>query len=159
MLEWHQLKQVGGLLIGVLPGTTHRLAAMPAARARKILRTLDASAEEADRLKRRGLYVDMDGGARIREPSEITEADVSGQLARARLAVASAGSLLSAEMQSRIANPSAEAREFARAMVEALTETGHDRTPEAAADVMVKTVSRFRDRWPAGGRADKADLS
>ena len=73
LLEWHQLKQVGGLLIAVTwdePGLSSRLATMPAVRATQILRSLNVPAEEADRLKRRGLYVDMDRGGRIREPSE-----------------------------------------------------------------------------------------
>src|SRR5262245_21828067 len=160
MLEWHQLKQVGGLLMGVVPGSAPRLAAMPAARARQILSTLNAAAEEADRLKRRGLYVDMDRGARIREPAEITEAELTDQLARARQAAASASMMLTAEVQSRIANPPAESRDLAGAMVEALIETGYDRTPETAADVIAKTVSKFRDRSAidAAGTADPIQL-
>ncbi len=78
MLEWHQLKQADGLLMAVLPYGSQRLgprlAAMPAAELAQVLSTLGAPAEEADRLKRRGLYVDMDRDGRIREPSEITAA-------------------------------------------------------------------------------------
>lgn len=159
MLEWHQLKQIGGLLIAAAPGAASKLAAMPATRAAQILSTLNACAEEADRLKRRGFYVDMDRGARIREPSEITEAEVTDQLARARRAAASARGLLTADVRSRIANPSAESRELAGAMVEALTETGYDRTPEAAADVIAKTISKLRDRSAAIDAAGAADPS
>jgi AbiV family abortive infection protein len=144
MLEWHQLKQVGGLLGAVAPDAARKLAAMPAAQATRILSTLSALADEVDRLKRRGFYVDMDRGATISEPSDITEAEVSEQIARARRAVASASRLLTAEIQSRLASPAAESREVAGAMVEALAETGDDRTPDAAADVIVRTVGKLQ---------------
>ncbi len=95
LLQWHQLKQVGGLLIAAVtfeaPGVAAKLAAMPATQVTQILRSLTLSAEEADRLKRRGLYVDMGPSGRIRQPSEITEAEVTSQFARARQATASAG--------------------------------------------------------------------
>jgi membrane dipeptidase len=59
LLEWHQLKQVGGLLIAAVtietPGLAARLAAMPAEQAARIVNSLSVPAEEADRLKRRGL--------------------------------------------------------------------------------------------------------
>ena len=91
MLEWHQLKLVGGLLLTVLPfgGMAPRLAAMPAAEVARVICPLAAPAEEADRLKRRGFYVDMDRARRIREPSEITDPELTSQLGRARQAVAS----------------------------------------------------------------------
>jgi AbiV family abortive infection protein len=149
LLEWHQLKQVGGLLIAIVtldaPGFAPKLAAMPAARARQILCSLNVPADEADRLKRRGLYVDMDRGGRIREPSEITDAEVTSQLARARQAAHSAGWLLGPQAQARLAHPPAEAVEFARALVTVLTQAGHARTPDAAVDVVLDAVSKFRD--------------
>lgn len=160
LLEWHQLKQVGGLLIAAVtveaPGLASRLAAMPAAQARQVLCSLNVPAEEADRLKRRGLYVDMDRSGRIREPSEITEAEVTGQLARARQAAESAGWLLGPEMQARLANPPAEAVEFARALVSVVTQAGHARTPEAAVDVLLNAVSKFRDGMAVEGCAGHA---
>jgi AbiV family abortive infection protein len=149
LLQWHQLKQVGGLLIAAVtpeaPGVAAKLAAMPATRATQILRSLGVPADEADRLKRRGLYVDMDPGDRIREPSEITEAEVSCQLVRARQAAASAGMLLGPEAQARIARPPAEAIELCQALVRALTRAGYTRTPEAAADVMLSAVRKLQD--------------
>jgi AbiV family abortive infection protein len=69
MLEWHQLKLVGGLLMAVVPLTnvTSKLADMPTAELAQTLSILDEPADEADRLKRRGFYVDMDrSGRRIR---------------------------------------------------------------------------------------------
>jgi AbiV family abortive infection protein len=149
LLEWHQLKQVGGLLIAVMtwdtPDVAVRLAAMPAARATQIVCSLDVPAEEADRLKRRGLYVDMDRSGRIREPSEITEAEVTSQLAWARQAAESAGWLLGPQAQARIAHPPAEKVELARALVSVLTQAGHARTPEAAVDVLLTAVGKLRD--------------
>ena len=148
LLEWHQLKQVGGLLTAAVtwegPGVAPKLAAMPAARAAQILRTLCVPAEEADRLKRRGLYVDMDRGGRIREPSEITGAEVINQFARARQATASARMLLDPEVQARIARPPTEAIELCGALASAVTLAGYTRTPEAAAEVMLDAVRKFQ---------------
>jgi AbiV family abortive infection protein len=149
MLEWHQFKQVGGLLIAALtfdaPGLAPRLASMPAAQLAQILSVLTAHSEEADRLKRRGLYVDMDEQGRIREPSEITDADVAEELARARQATASAAWLLTPQARARFTDPPAEAIDLACALASALTRVGHARTPEAAAAVALRAVSRLRD--------------
>jgi AbiV family abortive infection protein len=148
LLQWHQLKQVGGLLIAAVtfeaPGVAAKLAAMPATQVTQILRSLSVSAEEADRLKRRGLYVDMGPTGRIREPSEVTEAEVTSQFVRARQATASAGMLLDPEVQARIARPPAEAIEFCGALASALTRAGHTRTPEAAADVILDAIRKFQ---------------
>jgi AbiV family abortive infection protein len=150
MLEWHQLKQVGGLLMAIVPidepGSAAKLAAMPEAEATQILSTLSAPADEADRLKRRGLYVDMDRTGRIREPSEITHAEVACQLERARQAAASVALMFEQEAQDRLANPPAEATELACALVDALIQAGRRaRTPEAAAGVIHNAVSKLRD--------------
>jgi len=161
LLGWHQLKQVGGLLLAVVPfgAIGPRLGAMPAAEVARVICPLAAPAEEADHLKRRGFYVDMDRARRIREPSEITDTELASQLARARQAVASASVLLNADAQTQIANPPPEASEFAAGLVEALAEAGYARTPEAAADVMVKAVSKLRDRIEARDAACTADPS
>ena len=148
LLQWHQLKQVGGLLIAAVtfeaPGVAAKLAAMPATQVTQILCSLSLSAEEADRLKRRGLYVDMGPSGRIRQPSEITEAEVTSQFARARQAIASAGMLLDPEVQARIARPPAEAVELCEALASTLTLAGYTRTPEAAAEVMLDAVRKFQ---------------
>lgn len=149
MLEWHQLKQAGGLLIAAmtleLPGLAAKIAAMPAAQVTQIVSALHVPTDEADRLKRRGLYVDMDRSGRIREPSEITEAEVTGQLARARQAAESVALMLDPQVQARLANPPAEAIELATALVNVLTRERHARTPEAAVDVMLTAVSNLRN--------------
>ena len=149
MLEWHQLKQAGGLLVAAVPidgpGMAVKLAAMPAPRAARILATLSSPAQEADRLKQRGLYVDMDRTGRIREPSEITEAELASQLARAQQAAASAALLLAPDTQARLANPPAEMIELASALVNALIHEGKARTPEAAAHIMLNAVRNLRD--------------
>jgi AbiV family abortive infection protein len=159
MLEWHQLKQLGGLLIAALtfdePGLAPKLAAMPPAQVIRILSIMSRHSEEADRLKRRGLYVDMDRSGRIREPSEITDAEVSEELARARQASASAAWLLTPQAGARLAAPSTEAIELACALADALTRAGHARTPEAAADAVLDAVSVLRDS--AAGRRLAAD--
>ncbi len=153
MLEWHQLKQAKGLLIAAMPYSlsefASRLAVMPAGDLAQLLSALDAPADEADRLKRRGLYVDVDRGARIREPSEISEAEVLSQLARAGQAASAAGQLLEPETQAWLANPVAEAVELSVAAVSALTEASHARTPEAAANVILNVVCKLRVRMAA----------
>jgi AbiV family abortive infection protein len=161
MLQWHQLKQVGGLLLAVVPfdAIGPRLTAMPAAEMKKIICNLAAPAEEAERLKRRGFYVDMDRASRTREPTEISDTELASQLARAPQAVASASVLLNADAQTWILNPPREARELAAAMAEALVEAGYARTPEAAADVMLKAMCLLRGRIEARDAADTADPS
>ena len=159
MLQWHQLKQVGGLLLAVVPfdAIGPKLTAMPAAEMTEVICNLAAPAEEAERLKQRGFYVDMDRASRTREPSEITDAELASQLARAPQAVASASVLLDADAQTWILNPPPEARELAAAMAEALIEAGYARTPEAAADVMLKAASKLRNRIEARDAAGTAD--
>ena len=161
LLQWHQLKQVGGLLLAVVPfdAIGPMLTAMPAAEMKEVICNLAGPAEEAERLKRRGFYVDMDRASRTREPSEITDTELASQLARASKAVASASVLLGADAQTWILNPPPEARDLAAAMAEALIDTRYARTPEAAADVMLKAGSKLRDRIEARGAAGTADPS
>ena len=153
MLEWHQLKLVGGLLlaeVGSWSGAVPWLARMPAEELTRVLTALDEPADQADRLKRRGLYVDMDRDRRIREPSEITESEVDIQLGRARQALAAASPLLSPGAQVRIANPPAEGAEFAQELVKAISASGSSRTPKAAADVLLGVIDKLRNDTPTG---------
>ena len=123
-----------------------RVAVMSADELAHILSTLNASADEADRLKRRGFYVDIDRSGRLRAPSEITESELASQLGRARQAAASGTSLLlGRDARARLANPPAEAVELIRELVSALAEARYDRTPNAAAEVILKSFSRFRE--------------
>jgi AbiV family abortive infection protein len=148
MLQWHQLKLVGGLLIAVLPiGTVgSRVAVMSADELAHIARILDAPADEADRLKRRGFYVDMDRSGRVRDPSEITKSELASQLGRARQATASGISLLlGPDVHARLAHPPAGAVELIQELVSALAAAGCDRTPKAAAEVILTSVDRFRE--------------
>ena len=153
MLEWHQLKQVQGLLIARQPYRLTEVAswlgAMPAGELAQFLATLVAPADEADCLKRRGLYVDVGRGGRIREPAEITETEVINQLAQAAQATSAAGQLLEPETQALLVDPVAEMVELSRAAVSALAEASHARTPEAAADVVLKMVSNLRAQMGA----------
>jgi len=151
MLEWHQLKQAAGLFIAVVPCRVQeigpRLVAMSPgelAQFLTVLTNLRAPADEADYLKRRGLYVDVGRGGRIREPAEITETEVINQLAQAAQATSAAGQLLEPETQALLVDPVAEMVELSRAAVSALTEASRARTPEAAADVLLKMVSNLR---------------
>jgi AbiV family abortive infection protein len=148
MLEWHQLKQATGQLVAAVPhgpsGLGARLMAMPAADLAPMMSALEVRAEEADRLKRSGLYVDIGQGGKIREPSEITETEVTRQLAQARQAVGSAKALLDPDEQARLPYPCAEGVELARAAVSALAGAGYARSPDAAAEVLMNMVSKLR---------------
>jgi hypothetical protein len=148
MLEWHQMKLVAGQLIAAMPfsvpGVATRFVTMPLSEVAEILDSAQASAQDADRLKQRGLYVDMDRIGRVREPSEVTAAEVRDQLDRARRAASAATALLDPGAPLLLANPVAADVEFSRALVSAFGETGHARSPEAAADVLRNTASKLR---------------
>ncbi len=149
MFHWHQLKQAAGQLVAVVPypppGLATRLVVMPADELAQALSALEAPADEADRLRRGGLYVDIGMGGRIREPAQITEAEVTRQLERARQAVGAARVTLGPELTS-VAHPPEEKAEFARAAFDAFASAGYARTPDAAASVIVTMVSKLRER-------------
>lgn len=150
MLEWHQLKLVGGMMIGAMPfggrALPAQLAAMAPTELAVILDNAEVLAEEVDRLKQRGLYADIDADGQIRIPSEVSEADVAAQLARARQAVSAASLLLDPGMPAELLDPPAESVELARALVSAFAEAGHNRTPKAAADVVLNAVTKLQNQ-------------
>jgi AbiV family abortive infection protein len=148
MLEWHQWKLVTGQLIAAVPvgvpGVAARFVTMPLTEVADILDQARAAAQDVDRLKQRGLYVDVDRSGHVREPSEVTAADVRIQLGRAQRAASAATALLDPGAPLRLANPGAASVEFSRAVVSAFGATGHARSPEAAADVLVNAASKLQ---------------
>jgi len=156
MLECHPIKQVGGLLLAVLPlsegGQAASLAAMPLTQLTHILETTDAFAQDADRLKIRGLYVDMQRDAGIRRPSEITEAEVSDEIGCVREVAASASLLCDSGVVARLADPPAEAIELARALVDAFAETEDYCTPDTAAAITLKVARQLREHLAAAAK-------
>jgi AbiV family abortive infection protein len=148
MLEWHQMKLVAGQLIAAVPlgvpGVATRLVTMPLSEVAQILDNAQAFAQDIDRLKQRGLYVDVDRSGQVREPSEVTAAEVREQLDRARQAASAATPLLDPSGPLLLANPGAADVEFSRAVVRAFGEAGLARSPEAAADVLRNTASKLR---------------
>jgi hypothetical protein len=148
LLEWHQWKQATGQLLAVVPYLPPEvgagLLATPSIDLEQIMSSMEVCADEAHRLKRSGLYVDIGQGSRIREPSEITEAEVTGQLGQARRAVASARMFIDPVQQARVANPDIGWIKLAGATVSVLAGAGYARTPDAAADVMVTLISTAR---------------
>jgi AbiV family abortive infection protein len=148
MLEWHQMKLVAGqVTAGVQfsgPAKATRLVTMPLSEVAEIVDKAQAFAENADRLKQRGLYVDVDRSGHIREPSEVTAAEVRQQLGQARQAVSAVNALIdpSAPVSLTAAGP-AEI-ELSRALISAFGELGQARSPEAAADVVRNAVSKIR---------------
>jgi AbiV family abortive infection protein len=156
MLECHPMKQVGGLLLAVLPpselGPAASLAAMPLTQLTHVLDTMDAFVQDADRLKLRGLYVDMQRNARIRRPSEITEAEVSDEIGCVRQVASSAGLLCDSGVVARLADPPAEAIELARALVSALAESGENCSPDTAAAITLKAVRGLKEHLAAAAK-------
>src|SRR5260221_3303381 len=118
--EWHQRKLTSGMLIAAVPpGTGPRtmaaqFAAMAPERVAEILANAQTLGQDQDRLKQRGLYVDIDRSGQVRLPSEVTVADVAAQLRQARRAVSSASVLLDPRTPAFLANPPAEAIELWR---------------------------------------------
>ena len=147
MLEWHQMKLVAGQLIAAVPlgapTLATRFVTMSLSEIDELLDKVQESAEDIDRLKQRGLYVDVDTCGQVREPSEVTAAEVREQLDRARLAASAANALLDASAPERLAHPGPAAVEFSRALVTAFGETGSARSPEAAADVLRNTAAKL----------------
>jgi len=147
MLEWHQMKLVAGQLVAAVPfsgpGLATRFVTMPVSEVAEILDDAQAFAQNADRLKQRGLYVDMDRSGHIREPSEVTAAEVREQLDRAQRAASAANALLDPSALLWLANPTAAAVEFSSALVSAFSETRHARSPEAATDVLRNTATKL----------------
>ena len=148
MLEWHQWKLVTGQLIAAVPvgvpGVAARFVTMPLSEVANILDKARASAQDVDRLKQRGLYVDVDRSGQVREPSEVTAAKVRIQLDRAWRAASAANALLDPGAPLRLANPGAASVEFSRAVVSAFAATGLARSPEAAAEVLVNAASKLQ---------------
>ena len=148
LLEWHQMKLVAGQLIAAVPFSANtvvavRLVTMPLSEIADILDQARAFAEDIDRLKQRGLYVDMDRSGHVREPSEVTAADVRGHLDRARQAASAADALLDPRVPLVLANRPAAGVEFSHALVSAFGQTGHSRSPEAAADILLNAASQL----------------
>jgi len=147
MLEWHQMKLVAGQLIAAVPISAPGLAAgfvtMPLSEVAGILDNAQAYAQQTDRLKQRGLYVDVDWSGQVREPCEVTAAEVREQLDRARRAASSAECLLDPSAPRWLADPGVAGVEFSGALVSAFGEAGLDRSHEAAADVLRNTAIRF----------------
>jgi AbiV len=106
-------------------------------------------ATDQDRLKQRGLYVDIDQGGQVRLPSEVTRADVAAQLRRARQAVSAASALLDPGAPAFLADPPAESIELCRALVSALGEAGYPRTAQAAAGILLNMVRKLQEQMPA----------
>jgi AbiV family abortive infection protein len=160
LLECHPMKQVGGLLLAVLPlgetGPVASLAAMPLTQLTQVLETTDAFAQDADRMKIRGLYVDLQRDARIRRPSEITEAEVSDEIGRVRQVAASASMLCDSGVVERLADPPAEAIELARVLVGAFAETEDYCTPDAAAAMTLKAARELKEHLAAAKPASPA---
>jgi AbiV family abortive infection protein len=147
MLEWHQMKLVAGMLIAAVPlgvpGVAARIVSMPLSEVADILDSAQASAQDVDRLKQRGLYVDVDRSGQVREPSEVTADEVRVQLDRARRAASAATALLDPSAPALLANPGAADVELSRAVVSAFGETRPARSPGAAADVLRNAASKL----------------
>src|SRR5215472_1388958 len=147
MLEWHQGKLVAGMFIAAhsfsMPGVAIKFATTPLSEIAATLDDAQAFAEDMDRLKQRGLYVDVDRTAHVREPSEVTAAEVCDQLDRAQRAARAVYPLLEPCAPPWLSDPPPAGVEFSRALVSAYNETRPGRSPQAAADVLRNTASKL----------------
>jgi len=148
LLEWHQLKLVKGTLLAAvqvaLPEVCSTFAAQPISDLVEMVDKAQALARDEDRVRLRGLYVDVDRSGQIQQPSEVTPAQVREQLDLARLAASAASALLDPGVPARITHPDAATIEFSRALISAFGVIGHARSPEAAADVVLGAASKSR---------------
>src|SRR5258707_1745207 len=147
MLEWHQMKLVAGQLIAAVPlggSMAVRFVTMPLSEIAEILDNARAFAEDVDRLKQRGLYVDVDRSGHVREPSEVTAANVRAQFDQARQAASASTALLDPGAPLVLANPVAAAVDFSRARVSPTPARGPRGRPESAADVLLTPVTKLR---------------
>jgi AbiV family abortive infection protein len=150
MLEWHQMKLVAGQLVaavpfGVPPTLLDKLAAMSPAEIAAILEDAQATAVDVDRLKQRGLYVDIDSSGQISEPSQVTSTQLRAQLDLARQAASATDGLIHPIPPTWFDAPQAIAVDFSSALVSAFAQTGHGRTPEAAADVLLNAATKLQN--------------
>ena len=146
MLEGHQMKLVGGMMVGAFP--FGRMAGIIVAMTADELAermTVLAPADKSNSLGRAGLYVDLEPDG-IHKPTAITGADVKEQLDRARQAAATAAAMLAPEFQVWLADPPADGVELIGEAVAALTQADDARTPQDAAEVIRQAVQRFRER-------------
>ena len=161
MLEWHQLKLVGGVMIGAMPfggrAMPAQLAAMAPSQLAAMMDNAQVLADDVDRLKQRGLYADIDSDGKIRIPSEVTEAEAADQLVRAQQAVSAVSLLLDPGMPAELADPPAESVALARALVSAFADAGHSRSPEAAAGVVLNAVRMLQNQITAQNAKDHSD--
>ena len=129
---------------------------MPLTQLTQILETMDSFVQDADRLKLRGLYVDMQRNARIRRPSEITKAEVSDEIGRVRQVALSARMLCDSGMVDRLADPPAEAIEVAEALVGAFSGPEDYCAPDTAAAMALKAVRELKEHLAAARPATQA---
>lgn len=154
LIQCHAFKLVAGLVAAHLPfgHIAARLARMSPDQLVKELHDMFEPADKSDRLKRRGLYVDL-GADGLRVPSDITESDVAAQLTRAQRAADSTTNLiLSPEFREWLANPPREGVELADDVMTVLTEAGRAGTPDGTIAVIAEAVRRFREHPIASRR-------
>src|SRR5260370_10331652 len=134
MLEWRQMKLVTRQLVAAVPisaprGLPTTFMTMPLSEVTAILDDARATAQEVDRIKQRGLYVDVDRSGHVRDPSEVTAAEVRDQLGRARRAASPANALLDPTAALWLTSPPA-AVGYSRALLPAFAQTIHPHTPK-----------------------------
>jgi AbiV family abortive infection protein len=144
MLGWHALKQVTGQLVAVIAVRPSAIAAtlldLPEDDVDEVLIEAGDDAEEADRLRRAGMYVDI-SRAGIRAPEQVTGAEVADRLARARQAAAATTVLQDHRERALISDPSDNVKALTKSAVDAITTADQSRrTPKGAAQVIDRTV-------------------
>jgi AbiV family abortive infection protein len=147
LLEWHQMKLVKGTFLATVQVTPSCVSGMlapgPLSDVAEILDRAQAFARDGDRVRLRGLYVDVERGGQVQQPSAVTAAQVREQLDKARRAAAVANELLDPGMPDQIAHPQEATVEFSRALISAVRVAGHGRSAKAAADVLFDAATKL----------------
>lgn len=144
MLNWHALKQVTGQLMAAVPVRPSLVAAtlldMPDTQLDQALQDIEESADEADLLRRRGMYVDISPDGGIYEPGQVTEAELGRQMTSAKNAAGATIALHDPRERALIIQPADEVMKLTRSAVRAVTTSAQRRKPQAAVDVITQTV-------------------
>ena len=104
---------MGGLILplvqfGVEPGIAARLTTAEVGQLAEDLQATADEAQDTDRMKMRGLYVDLDASGTIRRPDDLSAADARHLIVRAKQVAESAWMLRDPAVLAGLADPPAE---------------------------------------------------
>jgi len=149
LIEWHAVKQLGGLLLsslqlGSAPGVAGMIVGSSVGDLGQLLGATQMQAQDTDRQKKRGLYVDLDAAGVIWRPDNVTEAEATEQVERARQVSASAGIFRDSIALAKLSNPPAEALAVSAALFSWYLTNAEPQTAHDAAQIAKDTIPVIR---------------